>query len=545
MKRKSENRTITGRPRPIRTLPTRKNVNTRNKINPTGAGVGPAREPGEGDNGSSRSGICCLDTTDEAAPATVSGEGKHAVNGQAKTILLVEDEAVVAFVEAETLKMSGYEVITVSNGKQALETVKSGKKIDLILMDIDLGKGLDGTQTAERFPKDCEIPIVFLTNHTEPEIVEKTDKISSYGVVVKNSGETVLLASIKMAFRLHAAYKELVANSKSLRDSESRYRRLFETAQDGIFILNADSGRIVDVNPYLMDLMGYSYNELVGKALWEISPLSDLAANKKSFLELQKKKYVRYENLPLLTRNRTQLNVEFVSNAYQVNEDRVIQCNVRDISKRRIAEEANLRLVEEKDTLLRELRHRVKNSLSIISALIKLEFEQSAGEATREVLLKMRNRVHSIGHLYELLDRSQEIKKIRLDHYIERLTRSLVSSYSVGKEQVRLNLLLKEIYIDVKKAISVGLILNELVTNALKHAFPGDRGGSIRVALQRQNSDALIEVADDGKGLPAGFSTGDSNGLGMKLVRLLTDQISGGFENVFGNGTLFRIHFPI
>jgi PAS domain S-box-containing protein len=504
------------------------------------------REPGEGDNGFNfyRGAVIRpvvrMDREDRSHRA-----GEHPKHSPEKTILLVEDEAIVAFTEAKTLRKSGYEVIAASNGKRALEAAQSGKKIDLVLMDIDLGKGLDGTQTAELLLKDFDIPIVFLTNHTEPEIVEKTDKITSYGYVVKDTGETVLLASIKMAFRLHEAHEELMENSKLLQNSEARYRRLFETAQDGIFILDAESGRIMDVNPYLMDLMGYSYRELVGKTLWEISPLSDLAANKKAFLKLQKKMYVRYENLPLLTRNHTQLNVEFISNAYQVNGDRVIQCNVRDISKRKIAEDANLVLLEEKDTLLRELQHRVKNSLSIIAALVNLELDRQAGEATRDVLLKVRNRVQSIGHLYELLYSSKEIREIRLDTYIERLTGSLLSSYSVGKQRIRLELILKEMRIDVKTAISIGLILNELITNALKHAFPGDRCGSIRVALRRQKKEAIIEVADDGKGLPAGFSTGAAKGLGMNLVRLLSDQISGGFENVRGKGTLFRIHFPL
>jgi PAS domain S-box-containing protein/putative nucleotidyltransferase with HDIG domain len=121
--------------------------------------------------------------------------------------------------------------------------------------------------------------------------------------------------------------------------SETRYRRLFETAQDGILILDADTGQIVDVNPFLMDMLGYSREEFMGKRLWEISPFKDIEASQEAFKELQSKGYVRYENLPLETKNGQQISLEFVSNVYLVGNDRVIQCNIRDITARRHAEE--------------------------------------------------------------------------------------------------------------------------------------------------------------------------------------------------------------
>jgi PAS domain S-box-containing protein/putative nucleotidyltransferase with HDIG domain len=121
--------------------------------------------------------------------------------------------------------------------------------------------------------------------------------------------------------------------------SETRYRRLFETAQDGILILNGDTGQITDVNPFLIDMLGYSKEELLGKRLWEIGPFKDVEASQEAFQELQSKGYVRYEHLPLETKNGHQISVEFVSNVYPINGDRVIQCNIRDITKRVRAEE--------------------------------------------------------------------------------------------------------------------------------------------------------------------------------------------------------------
>ena len=117
--------------------------------------------------------------------------------------------------------------------------------------------------------------------------------------------------------------------------SELRYRRLFETAQDGILILNAETGQITDVNPFLIDMLGYSKNEFLGKRLWEIGAFIDARKSREAYKELQKNNYIRYEDLPLETKNGQRMEVEFVSNVYLVNNERVIQCNIRDISERK------------------------------------------------------------------------------------------------------------------------------------------------------------------------------------------------------------------
>ena len=120
----------------------------------------------------------------------------------------------------------------------------------------------------------------------------------------------------------------------ALRLSELRYRRLFETAQDGILILDAESGEIMDVNPFLIDLLDYPFEELRGRKLWEIGQFKDIAANRAAFETLQQNEYIRCENLPLRRRDGKEIHVEFVSNVYWVDADKVIQCNIRDITAR-------------------------------------------------------------------------------------------------------------------------------------------------------------------------------------------------------------------
>ena len=164
-----------------------------------------------------------------------------------KKILLVEDEALIALSEARMLEKHGFEVSIVHSGEKSLEAVAADPSISLILMDIDLGQGIDGTEAAEKILAQHDLPVVFLSSHTEPEVVEKTEGITSYGYIVKNSGETVMLASIRMAFRLW--------------ESEDKFRKAFEYASLGM-ALTAPSGELLQVNEAFAAMLGYSIEEI-------------------------------------------------------------------------------------------------------------------------------------------------------------------------------------------------------------------------------------------------------------------------------------------
>jgi diguanylate cyclase (GGDEF)-like protein/PAS domain S-box-containing protein len=153
-----------------------------------------------------------------------------------------------------------------------------------------------------------------------------------------------------------------------LKASEVRYRRLFETAKDGILLLDADSGRITDVNPFLIDLLGFSHTELLGKRLWEIGPFRDIPASQDAFRELQTREYIRYDNLPLETKRKEQIQVEFVSNVYKVDGTRVIQCNIRDITNRQQAEKDFRKTHEELLALVTELK-KVESEMKLLNRM--------------------------------------------------------------------------------------------------------------------------------------------------------------------------------
>ena len=198
---------------------------------------------------------------------------------------------------------------------------------------------------------------------------------------------------------------------KKLKDSELRYRRLFEAAQDGILILDAETGAITDVNPFLIKMLGYSREEFVEKKLWEVGAFKDVEASQDAFEALQKNEYIRYEDLPLKAKDGRLIQVEFVSNVYLVGGEKVIQCNIRDITERKQAEDAllkseallreqsvrdhltglfNRRYMEE--TLERELLRASRKQLSLGIIMLDVDdfkrFNDTCGHAAGDAILR-------------------------------------------------------------------------------------------------------------------------------------------------------------
>jgi diguanylate cyclase (GGDEF)-like protein/PAS domain S-box-containing protein len=196
--------------------------------------------------------------------------------------------------------------------------------------------------------------------------------------------------------------------AEALEVSEIRYRRLFETAKDGIIILDAKSGTIDDINPFLEQMLGYSRESLTGKKLWQIGPMKDVAACKQAFLELQGAEYIRYDNLPLRTKDGRLIEVEFVSNVYMIDHKRVIQCNIRDITERRRAESAAKEAREFAESIVNAIPEPLlvlSADLTVISAnrsFYKV-FQAAPEETVGQSIYQLGNRQWDIPELREML----------------------------------------------------------------------------------------------------------------------------------------------
>lgn len=197
-----------------------------------------------------------------------------------KRILQVEDDAVTSLLQKRILERNNYDVVCATTGEDALAVIDSGESYDLILMDIELGSGIDGTETAKIILKNHDTPIIFVSSHTEQEVVKKIEGITSYGYILKNSGEFVLIASIKMAFRLFEAKLEAKQKKEQLVQSELRYRNLFLEMQLGVAIhriILDNTGKPVnyvflDVNPGFEKMTGLNKQDIIGKTVLDVLP---------------------------------------------------------------------------------------------------------------------------------------------------------------------------------------------------------------------------------------------------------------------------------
>ncbi|MDA3940329.1 MAG: PAS domain S-box protein [Spirochaetia bacterium] len=262
-----------------------------------------------------------------------------------KTLLLVEDEVLIAMAKQQELEKYGYNVIHVNTGEKAVSMTSENHNIDLILMDIDLGKGIDGPEAAETILRDHDIPILFVSSHAEPEVVEKTEKITSYGYVVKSSSITVLDASIKMAFKLFNA-------NMKIEESDKRQKTMLSNISDVISIIGVD-GIMKYKSPNIEKWFGWQPEDLVGTSGWHNVHPDDLEVIQKAFATLLESDdstitmEYRYK-----CKNGTFIPIELT--ATNLTKDPLINgvlLNYRDISERLMAENK----IREKDIQFRKL----------------------------------------------------------------------------------------------------------------------------------------------------------------------------------------------
>ncbi len=334
--------------------------------------------------------------------------------------------------------------------------------------------------------------------------------------------------------------------NEALRKSEIRYRRLFEAAKDGILILDAETGMVLDVNKYLIDMLGYTHEQFTGKAIWELGFLKDVIANQKNFIELQVNKYIRYENLALETVDGQHVDVEFVSNIYKEEEDKkVIQCNIRNITDRKMLDDKLKKSLKEKSLLLQELNHRVNNNLQLMLNLISLQRKNITDEKTVALFNETQSRIKSIALVHEKLYLTKGFSDINFSDYLKDLACSIFNSFTPPGCELIMKVEAENIQLETERSVACGLIINEILSNVFKYAFPGNKKGEIYVSFHRVGSgDIELVVKDNGVGIPERLDLRAVNSLGMKLIfNLVEKQLGGTITIDRSSGTLFKIIF--
>jgi PAS domain S-box-containing protein len=706
---------------------------------------------------------------------------------QRKTILLVEDEFLLAMNEKTQLEKCGYAVLIANSGEKAVEFTNEKSSIDLILMDINLGNGIDGTQAAEAILKAHDIPIVFLSSHIEKDVVEKTEKISSYGYVVKNSSITVIDASIKMAFKLYESKKTLLT-------SNSRYEKAQQISHIGSWEYNPsdntfwgdDAGKVMYgfdlekdvfssdevmncvmdkeyVNGAMIDLLTENkpYNikfailtkdtkgmkiihsiAQIGKdgkvtgvlrnitseytlenelarnssilnAVLDNAPTgisitdktqSPIKHNKRlcEILQLTEEEYIdkKYLQRRYIRKDGTPISVnEFPSkraldekkavgpmeigiikedggtiwvNASAAplgNDNAIVMINditeimegidikeyknplssllssavldaivmldenflvsywnisaekmfgysqedvmgkdlhemmvpeifaeryrnahehyrrtgegnainqtidaevihkdghivlvemslsahrkknawhslaiMRDISKRKAIEYQLNDALAEKELILKEVHHRIKNNMGIVASLLALQAAKASDPSAITILQDAGNRIQNMSILYDKLYRSASFTELSIKDYLSGLVDEIMGNFP-NSHMVKVLKHIQDFKLDSKRLQTIGIVINELITNIMKYAFVGKSAGMIIISATNLSGRVSISVQDDGSGMPESVSFEDSTGFGLQLIDGLSRQLHGaiGIERV--NGTKIILEF--
>lgn len=319
--------------------------------------------------------------------------------------------------------------------------------------------------------------------------------------------------------------------------SESRYKALIQQAADALFVHDFD-GRFVEVNQQACDSLGYSSEELLQMDVANISLGFDLTSGHALWSQLEPGKP---RNLTATHRRKdgSTFPVEVRFAALDIDGDKLVMTLVRDITGPKNTEQKLRDSLREKEFLMREIHHRVKNNLQMVSALLELQASYVKDEQIRGFFNDCQQRIQSMAMLHEQLHHNKNITQIDFAAYLHSLVANLCAQFSESCRQVTIQINTQACTLPVDTAIPCGLVLNELVSNVFKHAFPDGRTGEVRIALKSsEDGKVILEVADDGVGLPAGLDLHRSQHLGLRLIALLVEkQLHGKLRIESNHGT--------
>lgn len=336
---------------------------------------------------------------------------------------------------------------------------------------------------------------------------------------------------------------ERIKIESELKASESRYRGLFDKSPSYLFLASAQ-GIIIDINEITVDFTGKTKEELVGKHISEmgILPPQEIPVQiEKASQALQGKKIKPFESI-LIDKDGQKHYVMVNSNTLKKDgEIFAFQIICNDITNLKLAEKEIMKSLQEKELLLQEIHHRVKNNMQIISSLLNLQSYQVQEEETRDILKDSQGRIKAMSMVHEKLYQSPDLSHINVKEYVEKLVQDLFYSYEI-KGHIDFHLEIEEVEMNMETVIPLGLIINELITNSLKFAFP-EGEGSLGVSLKSKDHEYTLMVYDNGIGIDETVNIHKTGTLGLKLVQSLVDQLDAEMELDGSGGTRFIIRF--
>ena len=332
------------------------------------------------------------------------------------------------------------------------------------------------------------------------------------------------------------------------RRAVEQFRLAIEAAPTGMLMVDR-TGTIVLVNVQIEALFGYEREELIGQRVEMLVP--------ERFRERHPAARTGFAQSPVarpmgagrdlfgLRKDGTEVPIEIGLTPLRTPDGEFVLSSVVDITERKRRTSELTSALKEREVLLQEVHHRVKNNLQIISSLINMQLRNLEPGPSGDALVECQTRVQAIALIHEQLYRSQNYAQIPFADYVRGLANNVFAATGSSSSRVSLDLALDDVALAVDQAIPCGLVLNELITNSLKHAFKDGRSGRVRVELRRLSEERCrVSVEDDGTGLPEGMDISKSPSLGLQLVRTLAEQLDAVLEVESQSGVVFRLTFP-
>jgi two-component sensor histidine kinase/response regulator of citrate/malate metabolism len=447
-------------------------------------------------------------------------------------VLIVEDEDLLAEALALKLEFLGYRSIGRTSFAEEAITMAGALQPDLVLMDIFLAGDMDGITAALAIKEGYDIPVVFLSSFSSEELVDRAKLTDPFGYILKPFSERELRIVIDMALYKHHA-------DARLKYSDSFGRAILDSVSAEIAVLDTN-GIIIGVNQAWLDFAKES-KRASGRFLADTG-IGQNYLTVCSSVKIDDESHKIAEGIhAVLDGSMANFNQEYPCDT--PTERRWFNVSVTplgamrqgvvvshtDITERKRIEIALSETLLEKEALLKEVHHRVKNNLQVIFSLLGLEAGRSTQSATTSVLHDMQSRVRTMGLLHESLYRSSAFSSLDLGTYLKQLSTQVFRMMCLRADLVCLELDLASVTIGMDQATPCGLLVNELISNSLKHGFPDGNGGEVRVQLHLiDGTDQVhLKVSDTGIGLSADFEEKRQHSLGLQLAFDLAKQVGG------------------
>jgi PAS domain S-box-containing protein len=335
----------------------------------------------------------------------------------------------------------------------------------------------------------------------------------------------------------------VIAEAKAaLEESEGKYRALFRDNDLVMLLIEPESGAILDANEAALRFYGWSREELLARRITEINTLSREEVGREMAAARARRKR-RFDFRHRLADGSIR-DVEVYSGPIVIGGRTLLYSIVHDMTEATKAKADNERLLKEKELLLQEVHHRIKNNMEMIASLLSLQSQSVASEEASEALTEARGRVLGMMELYDRLYRSPDFRTVNAREYFESLMREIGANYAAGRP-IAIETEVEDMMLDARVLVPLGIVVNELISNAFKYAFPAHRPGAVRLAASRLPSGEIeLSIRDDGIGIGEGADRKPSSGFGLVLVEALAAQIGARISTCAEGGTLHRIVFP-